>query len=587
MPDTVTKTAVLPQASPAQLQRPPLLLQRYRVVEHRGSGGFATVDVCWDTRLRRRVAIKRIPLAQDDEQAPWQLVNEALSEARTSCLLAHPNIVTVFDFEYDSTYAYLVMEYVDGLTLAEMLSRVEGGRLTLDETAHVVDSLANALAFAHENGVLHLDIKPANVMIDRGGTVKLCDFGMATLASAAGFGGARGGTVGYMSPEQLTGEIVDERSDVFSLGVLVYEMLAGRNPFAAPDVNKSLKLIENGANPLADVIRDVPPEVSDALEAALSPGQVTRPQSVGDFADELMGGLGDPLSGRDSIRQLMGQVEEEDEVQGQAWARARRDAHRVNSARLVPVGVRIVSALVGGVFAWIISPPLTLVLPQAQLVAALLVALLSALLPMLGSLLAIVLLTYMAGSIGTQAQAFPLAVGFGTACGLWWLLFGRRDRLAGAALLLPSVTGVSSAGAALAGFGCSASCALFTGAAAPLLGGAVRAIVTSDFEALAAGAEMGAFFGKPSTWVVSAACAVGSWVASLLSADGHAVRSVIGQVLCAAAVNAGLCFATYLENGGTWAQPRLDGVAVAVSFSILLALASVFAEPASRGREDG
>ena len=105
------------------------------------------------------------------------------------------------------------------------------GVLTFDECAHVLRSVARALAFAHENGVLHLDIKPANILIDRAGTVKLGDFGMATLASAAGYGGARGGTVGYMPPEQIDGGIVDEHTDIFALSVVVWQSLTGSCPF--------------------------------------------------------------------------------------------------------------------------------------------------------------------------------------------------------------------------------------------------------------------------------------------------------------------------------------------------------------------
>lgn len=587
MPNTVAQTAVMPQVQQPGIQRPQLLLQRYRVVEHRGSGGFATVDVCWDTRLRRRVAIKRIPLGQDSDRASWELVNEALAEARTSCLLAHPNIVTVFDFEYDANFAYLVMEYVDGLTLAEMLARVEGGALTLGEAAHVVDSLANALAFAHENGVLHLDIKPANVMIDRSGTVKLCDFGMASLASATGFGGARGGTVGYMSPEQLNGEIVDERSDIFSLAAVVYEMLSGKRPFEAPDPARSLKLIESGATPLANIVLDFPPELSDIIDAALSPGPVTRPQSVGDFADDLLAWMGDPRNGQASVRSLMDQVEAEDEAEGQAWAQARRDANRESAAWIVPAGVRVVAAVVCGVFTWFVALPLNLLFPQARLVAALLVAASSAAIPALGALLAVTALAWSVGLTGTQAQAFPLAVGFAAACGLWWLFWGRKNKLAGAALLLPATTGVPVAGSALAGFGCSPVAALFTGALAPLVGMAVMAVISSGFDASVAGAEIAALVVKPSTWVIAGCCGLGSWVASLMSFDGRTLRSAVGQAFCAFFAVAGLSLAAYLENGGTQALPRLDGVAVAVSCSILLALAGAFAEPSSRGREDG
>ena len=170
------------------------LLRRYRPLETRATGGFGSVEICLDSRLQRRVAIKRIPLASPDVRTTAETVSQALAEARTASLLQHPNIVSVIDFTYDAAYAYLVMEYVDGMSLEEFLSGVEGHSLTYDEAANIADALVQALTFAHENGVLHLDIKPANVLIDRNGHVKITDFGMATLASAAGFGGARGGT---------------------------------------------------------------------------------------------------------------------------------------------------------------------------------------------------------------------------------------------------------------------------------------------------------------------------------------------------------------------------------------------------------
>ena len=161
------------------------LLKRYRPLETRAAGGFGSVEICLDSRLQRRVAIKRMPLASPDARTPLETTAAALAEARTASMLQHPNIVQVIDFTYDSAHAYLVMEYVDGMTLEEFLQQVEGHSLTYDEAACIADALVQALSFAHENGVLHLDIKPANVLIDRNGHVKLADFGMATLASAA------------------------------------------------------------------------------------------------------------------------------------------------------------------------------------------------------------------------------------------------------------------------------------------------------------------------------------------------------------------------------------------------------------------
>ena len=160
-----------------------LILDRYRPLEELGEGGFATVTLAWDTRMQRRVAIKRLALPRD-----WtgNVLHHppGLAEARTAALLNHPAIVTVYDFETDADEAFLIMEHVDGASLERVLDDV-GGALTLDEAAAVIDAVSSALSFAHDNGVLHLDIKPANVLVTRDGRVKVADFGMAALSSAS------------------------------------------------------------------------------------------------------------------------------------------------------------------------------------------------------------------------------------------------------------------------------------------------------------------------------------------------------------------------------------------------------------------
>lgn len=210
------------------------LLKRYQPLETLATGGFGSIEICRDTHLRRRVAIKRIPLI-NGAGMPASDIMDVLREAHTAAMLQHPNIVQVIDFTHDTAYAYLVMEYVDGMSLAEFLHRADGHSLTFDEAAAIADALGQALTFAHSNGVLHLDIKPANVLIDHSGNVKLTDFGMARLSSAGGFGGSRGGTIGYMPPEQLDIETgtVDERADVFALACVIYEGLCGSAPFMA------------------------------------------------------------------------------------------------------------------------------------------------------------------------------------------------------------------------------------------------------------------------------------------------------------------------------------------------------------------
>lgn len=137
------------------------LLKRYQPLETLATGGFGSIEICRDTHLRRRVAIKRIPLI-NGAGMPASDIMDVLREAHTAAMLQHPNIVQVIDFTHDTAYAYLVMEYVDGMSLAEFLHRVDGHSLTFGEAAAIADALGQALTFAHSNGVLHLDIKPAN-----------------------------------------------------------------------------------------------------------------------------------------------------------------------------------------------------------------------------------------------------------------------------------------------------------------------------------------------------------------------------------------------------------------------------------------
>ena len=303
-----------PAAAPTPGAMASSLLKRYRPLETRATGGFGSVEVCMDTRLQRRVAIKRIPLASPMSTTPESTRATALAEARTASMLQHPNIVSVIDFSYDATYAYLVMEYIDGMSLEEFLSAVDGSSLTYDECAAIADALVQALEFAHENGVLHLDIKPGNVLIDRNGHVKLTDFGMATLTSAAGFGGARGGTIGYMAPEQLRGEMVDERSDVFSLAAVLYESLCATAPFRAATPADSLKRIEKGVIYPSSLLADIPENTEEALLVALDPDPDERMTSVQEFGDWFLHGLGHVRDGRKSLARMIDELTSDDDA---------------------------------------------------------------------------------------------------------------------------------------------------------------------------------------------------------------------------------------------------------------------------------
>ena len=285
------------------------ILNRYRVVEILTSGGFALVYICWDEKLKRRVAIKSIPLTDEMGIPLGSAIDEALSEARTSGFLNHPNIVSMLDFEEDAYSAYLIMEHIEGCTLAELIEKA--GIVPFDEAAHIIESIASALSYAHENGVLHLDIKPENILIDRAGTIKLTDFGMSRLASLAGWEGALGGTLGYMPPEQLQGRKPDERTDIFAFAALVYEMLSAEAPFKAESFEDSEHLILMGPRDLQEYDPELSRELELVLLEALSPMPDIRPSKIEDFCDKLLAHLGKPREGKISLVQTLAELEDD------------------------------------------------------------------------------------------------------------------------------------------------------------------------------------------------------------------------------------------------------------------------------------
>ncbi len=292
-----------------------LLLGRYRILKDHSQGGFGSVKVCWDRRLTREVAIKCIPLADYDNPYLNTTMQEALTEARTCSMLSHPNIVTVHDFEVEGDMAYIVMEYLDGMNLEEIINSVEGGCLTGDETAYVLESVSAALTYAHRNNVLHLDIKPANIIVTTDGRVKITDFGMASLSSAAGYADSRGGTVGYMPPEQIEGDLVDERSDIFALGCVIWKALSGKAPFVARTSDASLKKILKGPRPsLSKEHPEYKGLCEDTLKAAMCPDIIERFPSANEMANILVPVLGNPSAGELSLQSLLENQEEEFDV---------------------------------------------------------------------------------------------------------------------------------------------------------------------------------------------------------------------------------------------------------------------------------
>lgn len=304
-----------------------LILDRYRLLGEAGAGGYGTVMVAKDPRIQRKVAIKAIPLTETDALRaalpgadavagsaaithglpPDDLPDDpdvqalahipGLDEARTAAMLSDPHIVTVYDVEVRGQTAYLVMEYIEGITLSKLL-RDYVDYVTLDMITAVFDAVAGALKKAHAHRVLHLDIKPDNILINKEGQVKVTDFGLATLVDASGVGTTGGGTIGYMPLEQMRREELDVRTDEWSLASVTYEMLVGSNPFTASDLARADQAITDAELVLPSLCWDgLDESIDDVLFYALAPNKEDRYETVFDFQEEADKFLGDAEEG--------------------------------------------------------------------------------------------------------------------------------------------------------------------------------------------------------------------------------------------------------------------------------------------------
>jgi eukaryotic-like serine/threonine-protein kinase len=200
---------------------------RYQVRSRIARGGMATVYLATDLRLERKVAIKVMHGHLSDDM---KFRDRFIQEARSAARLAHPNVVNVFDQGQDSDMAYLVMEYLPGITLRDLLQ--EHGSLTTDQTLDILEAVLAGLSAAHKAGIVHRDLKPENVLLADDGRIKIGDFGLARAASAnTATGAALLGTIAYLSPELVTRGIADTRSDIYAVGIMTYEMVTGKQPF--------------------------------------------------------------------------------------------------------------------------------------------------------------------------------------------------------------------------------------------------------------------------------------------------------------------------------------------------------------------
>jgi serine/threonine protein kinase len=244
-------------------------LDQYRIGELLGEGGIGRVHAAYDTVLSREVAIKSLHPARVGVPG---FVERFRAEATNLARLNHPNVTTVYDLLEKGCSLYIVMERVHGSTLEHTLRQCKAG-LGIAKSLAIFAQVADGLAYAHSKGIIHRDIKPANIMIAPSGLVKIMDFGIARLRDSDHMtkDGQIIGTLAYMAPEQLRGEPADERSDLYSLGMVLYEMLTGSPPFAAASERELYQAqLRSKPRPLRDLLPDTDPRIDAALMRALA-----------------------------------------------------------------------------------------------------------------------------------------------------------------------------------------------------------------------------------------------------------------------------------------------------------------------------
>lgn len=275
-------------AAPPHNGSPPATLGRYKVLKVLGRGAMGVVYLGKDPTIQRFVAIKTMRLDESDDADKLQEVKTRFfREAESTGRLAHPNIVTIYDAGEEQDLGFIAMEVLEGTTLKHWSRKPN--LLPLDKLIPILATVADALDYAHQQGVVHRDIKPANIMVTKGETVKVMDFGIAKMASSSKTQtNIVLGTPTYMSPEQIAGKKVDGRSDIFSLGVVLFELLSGRPPFTADNLSALLFAIANNPHPSIKVIRpDIPPALQHVLNQALEKDPALRFRRAAEFAQEL------------------------------------------------------------------------------------------------------------------------------------------------------------------------------------------------------------------------------------------------------------------------------------------------------------
>ena len=574
-----------------------LILGRYRPLGALGKGGGGSVELAWDTRIQRRVAIKRMSLAGAGDGtrtmaggATRASGSAALSEARTAAMLSHPSIVNVFDFETDGDDALLIMEAIEGPSLRDIIKETPPTTFDLDIVASIATAVANALDFAHANKVLHLDVKPDNVLVTPNGTAKVTDFGIAQLLDAAGLAHAVGGTIGYMPPEQLRQEALDESCDVFAFAVVVNEMLTGKNPFKSKSVEGSLKAIEAQRGDLPSAVRDdVDEAIDDVLARAMDADWRRRYATIAAFFCDLAPYLGDAEAGIAKLASIVGgdgagslavhgagadAAEDEDAYDAGADDAAGTAGTGVLSKvgpRVRLVAGRVLSAALCWWLGFVGLECLDVLGDPLAAAIAALAALAALARPPFGALVGVGMLSFglFAGAFGTGvgddlALGSPVLGGLALAAlALWFAIVGReqlshRGSAADvncALVVAPlGLVGLSPLAPLVAGLALPARrasvAALLSGALAIVLGEATGSGSWLFFDptfATAGGVlRTGVLLCDPATWVMLVAWVAAALAASLFASRGSRALAVCGVVVAVVVLLVGQTIAVTL-----------------------------------------
>jgi predicted Ser/Thr protein kinase len=267
-----------------------LVAGRYRIVSLLGRGGMGEVYRATDLTLSQPVALKFLPDSGPDHLRALERFH---SEVRIARQVSHPNVCRVYDVGEADGMPYISMEYVDGEDLASLLQRI--GRLPGDKALEIARKICAGVAAAHDKGVIHRDLKPANIMLDRRGNVVVMDFGLAAVADELRGAEARSGTPAYMSPEQLRGEQVTAKSDIYALGMVLYEIFTGKRAYEAASMAELIRMQESAQiTSMTSIAAEIDPAVEKAIRRCLDPDPARRPASAISVAATLPGG--DPLA---------------------------------------------------------------------------------------------------------------------------------------------------------------------------------------------------------------------------------------------------------------------------------------------------